>query len=380
MSDYKNYFLTSMGISKRSLEETAINKTKLEMGIEREKDEHGFSEPMARRVAKQHLAEPKHGHHYSGERKAEKAGMFKEKKAANEGIQNTAINSPILSPTAIATPVIGVAVRGSVSGGLPSGGDRMGDLSPSRLGGYEKIAINPVNSKLVDKTPANPEISQQTPINDNPSLQGGVTHPYQVQKDAGEPPQSVTGASTDGDNALTLKSSRPRGVDIDISEQAKDGAKKPFVTKWKMDSEKAGMVKTDENKEGLVRLSEAFERLGVLAGLSPIKEMSGVSSNGNDDQSYASPFARMRGLANLGERRVMSNGMWESSNKPLNESDNSTDSTLNAHPKLDKRVTTNERLIHIKQGLDKKSKRGTLTDKEAKLHQHITEALNSRGL
>lgn len=127
---------------------------------------------------------------------------------------------PKVSPTAIPTPIIAVGIRGSVTGGLPSGADQTPDLAPTKLGGYDRVSPEDLNTKLVDKTPPNPEIKQQSnPINQNPSTGHGVTHPHQIQVTAGEEPQSTTGASTDSDPTLKLKSAQPKGIDIDITEK-----------------------------------------------------------------------------------------------------------------------------------------------------------------
>lgn len=309
-------------------------------------------------------------------------GLPKNKKSILSEMRHTSLDSPILSPTAIPTPIIGGAVRGSVTGGLPSGADQFGDISPSRLGGYEKVDVNTVNSKLVDNTPKNPEIASPNPINQDPSLVGGVTHPHQVQKNAGEVPQNVTGASTDGDDSLMVKPNAPDGIDIEIDERGKPppvgshvvreldetfrrhkkfmrkslnlkectcecgdpdckcecmtdecmtdeckscgcgkskknkmeenvGASEPFVTKWKMDPEKAGMIKVEEKET----IKEAFERLNTLAGISPLKEKNKEKEVNEEELSetsdkYSPPFSRMRGLANIGEKRMMPDGTW----------------------------------------------------------------------
>lgn len=570
MSDYKNYLLSAMGIPKSRVDE--INKKELAMGAKDEKGEHGMTDAKAKETAKQHLSEPDQAHYYSGMEKAKKAGMFKEKKV-EEGLLSTAIKSPIFSPTAIATPVIGVAVRGSSTGGLPSGIDQTsGDISPSRMGGYEKVAVDPANSKLVNKTPQNPEINSSNPINDFPKTGDGVTHPHQVQRNAGEQPQGVTGASTDSDNTLKLKSAMPKGIDVDVADENKEdkssdgngdpnkekgfgrmnesddkdpnakaynrlkqlkkmiagtpesnaakkqqlqaeydrlmktlhesnfsetfarhkellreklrikestckcgnpdctcgcksettdeckscgcgkpntshdmkenvGAEEPFANKFGMDKEKAGLVK----------LSEAFDKLNVTAGRPPTKEepkkpesvkkkyfdpktktvrdVDWVESPKEEVKEYSAPFERMRGLANLGERRVMADGMW--GDTTISEVNHTKDSAGNwviavGAPGSDARnavekgakckscgksftpshgeysrcpdclssqhdaaekatgvqegTTTTERLTHIKKGLEKKSKRGTLSDKEARLFRQINEALTKRGV
>ena len=129
---------------------------------------------------------------------------------------------PQISPTARPTPIIGVSIRGSSTGGLPSGADQQGDISPTKIGGYDRVQPQRLNSKIVDSTPKNAEIGQEnTPINNNPSTGNGVTHPHQIQVTAHEEPQALTGASTDSDPTLKLKSASPKSIDVDIAE--KDG-------------------------------------------------------------------------------------------------------------------------------------------------------------
>ena len=177
---------------------------------------------------------------------------------------------PPMSPTARPTPVIGLAIRGSTTGGLPSGEDRAGqDISPTKVGGYDRVTPQNLNSKLVNKTPSNPEIKQETiPIVQNPSTGQGVTHPHQIQVTAHEEPQAVTGASTDSDDTLKLKSAVPKGIDIDIAETG--------------NSEKADEdeTKNEDNNTAMIpstSLSETFERhkrlmrekIGLVEGKCP---------------------------------------------------------------------------------------------------------------
>jgi hypothetical protein len=124
-----------------------------------------------------------------------------------------------ISPTALRSPVIGLAVRGSSTGGFPSGLDQTGlspDTPTGRLGGYEPVPLNPVNSKIFNKTPTNVQMNSPSPIDDNPQTTGAVTHPHQVQKYVGEPPQDVTGASTDSNTNVPVKVAPEQNVDIDI--------------------------------------------------------------------------------------------------------------------------------------------------------------------
>ena len=124
---------------------------------------------------------------------------------------------PQISPTARPPTILALGIRGSTTGGLPSGADQMAkDISPTKVGGYDRVEPQKLNSKLVDKTPDNAELKQAAPINTHPSTGAGVTHPHQIQVTAHEEPQSVTGASTDSDPTLTLKSATPKGIEVDI--------------------------------------------------------------------------------------------------------------------------------------------------------------------
>lgn len=123
----------------------------------------------------------------------------------------------MMSPTAVATPVLAVAVRGSSTGGLPSGKN----MDPSRLGGYEPIKPQKDNSELVNKTPKNGVIDSSELKNDNPPTDE-TPHPHQVQNDEGEPPQSVTGASTDDEQPLSLKTAMPQGIEVDVAEDKQE--------------------------------------------------------------------------------------------------------------------------------------------------------------
>lgn len=168
MSNYKNYLLRQLGIKESALKPTEDEAEKAFPPVGMDAKEKG-SEPSPR--------------------------------------------DRILSPTAVATPVIAVAVRGSNTGGLPSGKN----MSPSRLGGYEPIPTAKENSEVVDKTPSNAQINSSSPISDTPETAKDA-HPHQVQNSEGEPPQSVTGASTEDDGALKLKDMAPKQLDIDVTE------------------------------------------------------------------------------------------------------------------------------------------------------------------
>jgi hypothetical protein len=228
MNDYKKYLLRQMGLKEaqfvpfvREDEHPDIDPEVLMRKKSKEKSEHPqLTAAQAELIAKQHM-----------------------KKGVDE-------QGPMMSPTAKAPQILGVAIRGSVTGGLPSGADRNEpDLAPHKLGGYDRVAPEDLNTTLVDKTPANPEIKQETnPINQNPATGQGVTHPHQIQVTAGEEPQSTTGASTDSDPTLKLKSAMPKGIDIDITEKEEEPTKE----------EENPMIPTTS-------LSETFERHKQMA-------------------------------------------------------------------------------------------------------------------
>src|ERR1035437_774480 len=155
-----------------------------------------------------------------------------------------------ISPTARPTPIIAIGIRGSVTGGLPSSADQTEkDISPTKVGGYDRVTPQHLNSKLVNKTPSNPDIKQETnPIVDNPHTGETVTHPHQIQVTAHEEPQNATGASTDSDPTLKLKSAIPKGIDVDIGNEGV-GAEEE--------------TKNEDNNTAMIpstSLSETFER------------------------------------------------------------------------------------------------------------------------
>ena len=210
MNDYKDHIRRSLGLTEAQfipaslLEKDEIDPEELEKGTGEEAGEHGMPPKKARQTAKDHLGAPNQGHYYTGMEKAKKDGMLKDQ---------------AISPTARQTPVIGLAIRGSSTGGLPSGVDQgRQDISPSKVGGYDRVQSQDLNHHSFGKTPSNPEIKQTTPVNPDPSTGQGVTHPHQIQVTAHEKPQALTGASTDSDDTLKLKSAVPKGIDIDIAE------------------------------------------------------------------------------------------------------------------------------------------------------------------
>jgi hypothetical protein len=324
-----------------------------------------------------------------------------------------------LSPTAIATPVVAVAVRGSGTGGFPSGLDQTGiqsDTPTGRLGGYEPIEPGTANSKLVNGTPDNAQINSVNPITDNPQTIINP-HPHQIQKNAGEPPQDVTGASTDGDNTLTLKSAIPKNVNVDVAE---DESKKPSPAEKlnNMDGEETEEDKErDENlaKQGL---HEGKHKAGCKCGFCMNKGKFGKKEKEEEcheaeekEDKLDETFERHKKLAfeNMKEKNIEESGTIASEAHPPGSSEPTQwkmDPEKAGMVKVDegekwmkdvgkgkkkgalkrelgmpeeKKIPTNK-LKSIKATLHTKSeKEGKLSDKELKLSRMVTAALNMRG-
>lgn len=490
-ADYKKYVMRQLGLQEAQFvplpKTEAIDADELEKGIDDEAGEHNMTPEKARLTAKQHLSKANQGHYYSGMDKAKKAGMLKD-----EGM---------ISPTARPPTILALGIRGSTTGGLPSGADQQGDISPTKVGGYDRVKPQNLNSKLVDKTPDNPEIHQSSPINDNPSTEAGVTHPHQIQVTAHEEPQSVTGASTDSDPTLTLKSATPKGIEIDIPgdreepEQAvhdeddhtamipATSLSETFARHRKLMLEKLGLCKcgckpsectckptcecgcnkkveecatcgcgdpndTHGMKENLPQVKEPNFAYCVgcgkkmettrgdktqhkvcdkCLGYKPGETRGGRLAENEDagdeghcsacqgsgeghadgtkcikcggsgtkkkskkepreyeideqqriDESYAAPFQRMRSLAGVGNMILTSNGLFENKNDP------GANKPFNTHWKMDKEkagfVKIDEnKLKAVKASLERKSKRGSLSDKELELVKKLDEVISKR--
>lgn len=277
MSNYKNYLLRQMGIKESQIKPSIVERNaypgidpdELETGIEDEKDDHDMSSAEANLTARQHLEQPDQGHYYTGTEKAKKAGMLKD-----------ALGGGMLSPTAIPTPVIAIGIRGSSTGGLPSGMDQSGipsNTPTGRLGGYEPIPTAKDNNISFNKTPINPTMVSPNTKTENPSTTIDP-HPHQTQRSQGEPPQSVTGASTDGgDSPLTLKSAAPKdGIDIDVPEEGKE---KEEGESNDMDGEES-MEDEDRSKQDL---NEGKHKAGCQCGFCTNKKRFGKKDKDEDD-------------------------------------------------------------------------------------------------
>ena len=134
-------------------------------------------------------------------------------------------------PVAMPSSVIGLAVRGSSTGGFPSGMDQTG-ISPStptgRLGGYEPIKASKDNSQIVNKTPGNETIGSKNPIGNDNMPTNGDEHPHQIQQLKGnEAPQDLTGAASDPDSNMKVQNELPneqpnqsQEISIDVADNA----------------------------------------------------------------------------------------------------------------------------------------------------------------
>jgi hypothetical protein len=259
----------------------------------------------------------------------------------------------------------------------------------------------------------------------------------------------------------------PKGIDIDVSEQntEEESGKEPvadenpeyttpnkegrfgtnlgevFERNKKLMQDKLGIVSEGKHKAGCTcgfcknkgsfgkKKDEEKEQKDVdeskipvkfkkddEKGNAPIKSKIDVdfkkdkkSSVEIKEEIYSAPFERMRGLANIGKRKLSSNGLWENvgASEPFNtdwkmdkekggmvkvdEEKWMQDLSKNAERKgtkgalhkdlgvpEDKKIPT-ERLESLKQMLHAKAEKGPLTDKELTLSKRINSALNMRN-
>ena len=238
MSNYKSYFLKSMGLREDSLpggkgdntDPAQVDQEQLAMGIKVEM-EHTQDEALAKEIALDHLTEDPN--YYST---LKGAGLADELPGSSNGetLPMPPQMSRLFSPTAIMpTPVIATAVRGTRSGGLPAGGHVadpekcrlggleamkvlpqggvQGDPEKARLGGWERVKnLKPNSQGAISDTPASDAIKAKgghfTP--DNGEITRGeapktnkkgsdAIHPMQVQQ-LGNEPIDDDGTTRDG--------------------------------------------------------------------------------------------------------------------------------------------------------------------------------------
>ena len=207
MSNYKSYFLKSMGLREDSLpggkgdatDPAQVDQEQLAMGIKTEM-EHTQDLDLAREIAMDHLAEDPQ--YYSN---LKNAGMADELPNGQQPPNQKPMQmQKLMSPTAIVpTPVIGMAVRGTRSGGLPAGG-KVEDPEKSRLGGWEQIKVLPKGGAVADLEKArlgglelvrNPKANSQgafasTPLSDALKADGGHYTPDNKEISKGKGPET----------------------------------------------------------------------------------------------------------------------------------------------------------------------------------------------
>jgi hypothetical protein len=181
-----------------------------------------------------------------------------------------------------------------------------------------------------------------------------------VQNAEGEPPQEVTGASTE-DAPLMLKMGLPKGISIDLEEDADEdnnvnnpefqqkdtdqfrkdraassdgsdvrkhlGMNETFARHLKLMNESINEVNYTTDKNGKPVIAVGAPGSKIRKAIETGDGCCDDCKNGRPckcdekppeevKEVYAAPFAKMRGLANLGERRVSKNGLWETTLKP----------------------------------------------------------------
>lgn len=350
-SDYKKYFIRQEGLNEISLKPSKLKPSdadpkELEAGIEDEK-EHTDSTEGAQTITLQHLE--KHPKYYS----QKTAAGLDEFELNTDFDSDDVVNEPsprdkMMSPTAIAPQVIGVAIRGSSTGGLPSGADQTG-ISPStptgKLGGYEPIKIDKGNSVLVDKTPQEQKITTSEPIAPESSDEHcGEEHPHQVQKDEEHETEELE--TPEDEMSMSLKSAAPQ---IELNE-------------GKYSCKKCGRI-TDDGGDCYKCKEEAKEELE--------KSKDSYWNNKFPDDEL-----------NEGDQGYQPKTGQKCSCKPGSQRDNcrhceGTGEIVNFKKIRDKKLST-DKLNETLSKLAPKALEGKLTDKESKLFSMIKEVLSKR--
>lgn len=215
-----------------------------------------------------------------------------------------------VSPSAKRPPILGISIRGSVTGGLPSGNDN------ALLGGYSPIKPDSDNSVVVDKTPQNGGISSNKPISkqDDAQTDQGGEHPHQVQKDAGEAPQSVTGAEEDGNgegtSSITPSANDQGEVDINVDEEDDDDDKNETSKTGALDmADDAIAIGMGATKTAEKSLQEGKHKSGCKCGFCANKgkfENKKVSDEKLDEIIKSLTPKAISGKMNLQESKVFS--------------------------------------------------------------------------
>lgn len=231
MSNYKNYFLKSLGLQEDQIpggvgddtNSVQVDPEQLEMGIKVEM-EHTYDRDLAKEIALDHLTEDPQ--YYS---RLKDAGLSDEV-SSKPSKPNIPMMQKLLSPSAIMSPsVIAVGIRGTRTGLLPAGGI-VDDPEKARLGGLELVKnLKPNSQGAIANTPEpevikadgghftpeNIEITKGTAPITNVSGDD-VIHPMQVQQ-LGNKPFEDDGTTRDGKHTPEAAGGYDNMSDDDIS-------------------------------------------------------------------------------------------------------------------------------------------------------------------
>jgi hypothetical protein len=205
MSNYKSYFLKSLGLREDTVlgsDGTVKSKEsdQMKLGIKTE-TAHTGDEQLAKQIATKHLNEDPT--YYS---------TLKEAGMPEDDEKSEPPSFAKLAPKVRCPQVIGMAVRGTKTGLLPAGGI-VDDPERARLGGFELIQNKKPNSQgAIANTPASEDIKSDgghyTPDNKEISKGKGpktskkgeeTTHPFQTQQ-LGNKPFEDDGTTRDGEH------------------------------------------------------------------------------------------------------------------------------------------------------------------------------------
>jgi hypothetical protein len=253
--------------------------------------------------------------------------------------QEPSARDRMMSPTAISTPVLAIAVRGSSTGGLPSGTN----LTPSKLGGYEPIDTAKENSLVVDKTPTSGPIASPEPIaKEEDTNTPAEEHPHQVQNSPDQPPQAVTGASTETEPSLQLKTAMPQGIDVDVAEGEDEDNHEdnPEYQEKHLDQfrkDRSASPEGDEVRKEL-GINEGKHKAGCECGFCKNKSKFGKKTDKDKDK--------------------------DKDKEPMDEA---------------KEGIPTHRLVAIRESLQEKAVSGKMSKKESEVFHCLTEVLQRRG-
>lgn len=197
--NYKSYFIHQFGLKeqlKPTVDPSSVDPEELKKGIKDEM-EHTNDPALAKKIALHHLA--KRPKYYS---ELEKCNIDEFNQMQS-----------LLSPTVKSPQILAISVKGSPSGGLPSGtnmqdtaiapkGAGVNTSSKAALGGLEPVSVNTSNSVIVNKTPHNNAIDSANPISDVEGKDNDFNHPLQMQNKDEKSAQALTGTTNDPESMM----------------------------------------------------------------------------------------------------------------------------------------------------------------------------------